>query len=224
MEASTFRNHIVLCGLGRVGYRIARELIAAKESVVVIERNPDSMFVEELQQEGVPVLIGEARLKKNLLLANLLHARGIIVATDDDLTNLDAALTARELKPQLQVVLRLFDDTLADKVAAQFKMPVISTSQAAAGAFVAALGGRVAPSSAQLDGQTVRLGDLRVQRLPSTSVAGLQKEFGVSILIHKKGAAAAAPAEPASAIAAGDVLLVAGTSDKMARLEEMNRA
>ncbi|HVR83462.1 MAG TPA: NAD-binding protein [Planctomycetota bacterium] len=61
MEASTYRNHIVLCGLGRVGYRIVEELLAAQEPVVAIEKDGDSMFVEEMQDRGVPVLIGEAR-------------------------------------------------------------------------------------------------------------------------------------------------------------------
>jgi len=129
MEASTYRNHIVLCGLGRVGYRIAQELRAAKEPVVAIEKVGDNMFVEEMQDLGMPVLVGEARLKKNLLLANVPEARAIILATNDDLANLDSALTAREIKPDIKVVLRLFDETLATKVAAQFQMPVISTSQ-----------------------------------------------------------------------------------------------
>src|SRR5436190_5444197 len=56
MEASTYRNHIVLCGLGRVGFRIAQELLDAKETVVAIEKNESSVFVEELQDKDVPVL------------------------------------------------------------------------------------------------------------------------------------------------------------------------
>src|SRR6185295_16072062 len=165
MEASTYRNHIVLCGLGRVGYRIAHELLEAKESVIAIEKDPEAMFVEEMQDVGVPVLIGEARLKKNLLLANIEHARAIILATDDDLTNLDSALTAREIKPEIKVVLRLFDETLATKVASQFRMPVISTSQVAAPAFVAAVTGRSVHQAVQFDGQTIHLADLKVGRL-----------------------------------------------------------
>lgn len=223
MEASTLRNHVVLCGLGRVGYRIARELIAAKEPMVAIEKNSDSMFVEEMQDAGVPVLIGEARLKKNLLLANLEHARAIILATDDDLTNLDAALTAREIKPEIRVVLRLFDDTLADKVATQFHMPVISTSQASAPAFVAAVTGRSIHQCIQMDGQTIHVADLRIFRLPPRTVAALQKDFGVSVVLHKKNTAAAVMADGESHVQAGDTLVVAATLENMHRLEEANR-
>lgn len=223
MEASTLRNHVVLCGLGRVGYRIARELIAAKEAVVVIEKKADSMFVEELQDIDVPVLIGEARLKKNLQLANLEQARAIILATDDDLTNLDAALTAREIKPDIRVVLRLFDDTLAEKVASQFRMPVISTSQVSAPAFVAAVTGRSVHQCFQMDGQTIHVADLRISRLSTRSVSAIQKDFGVSIVLHKKNTETAGLAQGESNVNAGDTLVVAATLENMHRLEEANR-
>jgi voltage-gated potassium channel len=223
MEASTFRNHIVLCGLGRVGYRIARELIAAKEAVVAIEKDPDAMFVEEMQDEGVPVLIGEARLKKNLLEANMEHAKAVILATDDDLTNLDAALTAREIKPDIRLVLRLFDETLATKVATQFKMPVISTSQVSAPAFVAAVTGRSVRQCFQLEGQTIHVADLRVLRLPALSVAALQKQYGVSVVLHKGRGGAAGLPDPESPVQRGDTIVVAAPIERMHQLEEANR-
>jgi len=222
MEASTYRNHIVICGLGRVGYRIVQELLEAGEPVVAIEKNADSMFVEEMQDRGVPVLIGEARLKKNLLLANLEQARAIILATNDDLANLDAALTARDIKPDLKVVLRLFDDTLATKVAGQFQMPVISTSQVSAPAFVAAVRGRSVHQSIQMDGQTIQVSDLRVSRLSSRTVAALQKEFGVTVVLHRKGSGVAM-AELESSLQPGDTLVVAAPGDRMLKLENANR-
>lgn len=223
MEASTLRNHVVLCGLGRVGYRIAQELLAAKESLVAIEKNQDSMFVEEMQDLGVPVLIGEARLKRNLLLANLEHARAIILATNDDLVNLDAALTARQIKSDLRIVVRLFDDTLATEVATKFHMPVISSSQVSAPAFVAAVTGHAVHQCFQLDGQTIHLADLRVARIPLQTVATLQREFGVSVVLHKSGASGTGMANLESQIKPGDTLVVAAPIEKMRRLEEANR-
>ena len=223
MEASTYRNHVVLCGLGRVGFRIARELLAAKESVVAIEKDPDSLFVEEMQDAGVPVLIGDARLKKNLLQANLLQARAIILATNDDLTNLDAALTSRELKPDIRVVLRLFDDTLATKVAAQFQLPVISSSQVSAPAFVAAATGRSVRQCFQVDGQTIHVADLKISRLSSRTVAALQKEYGVSVVLHKGSSGEAALPDPEAKVQSGDTIIVAAPIDRMHKLEEANR-
>jgi Trk K+ transport system NAD-binding subunit len=223
MEASTYRNHIVLCGLGRVGYRIARELITTREAVVAIEKDPEAMFVEEMQDLNIPVIIGEARLKKNLLEANIEHAKAVILATDDDLTNLDAALTAREIKPDLRVVLRLFDETLATKVASQFKMPVISTSQVSAPAFVAAVTGRSVRQCFQVEGQTIHVADLRVLRLPPQSVAALQKQYGVSVVLHKGRGGAAGLPDPESQVQRGDTIVVAAPIERMQQLEEANR-
>ena len=68
------------------------------------------------------------------------QAKAIIVTTSDDLTNLDAAITA-QLNATARIVIRLFDETLATKVAGAFSMPTISTSHVAAPAFVAAATG-----------------------------------------------------------------------------------
>ncbi|HVR83461.1 MAG TPA: TrkA C-terminal domain-containing protein [Planctomycetota bacterium] len=157
------------------------------------------------------------------MLANLETARAIILATNDDLTNLDAALTARDIKPDIKVVLRLFDDILATKVAAQFHMPVISTSQVSAPAFVAAVTGRSVHQCFQLDGRTIHLADLRVSKLPARTIAALQKEFGVSVVLHKRSPAGADMADPDSPVQSGDTLVVAAPADRMRKLEEANR-
>jgi voltage-gated potassium channel len=223
MEASICRNHIVLCGLGRVGYRIAEELLGARESVVAIEKDENSVFVEELQDKDVPVLLGDARLKKNMLLANIEHAKAVICATNDDLANLDSALTAREIKPEIRVVLRLFDETLATKVATQFRMPVISTSQVSAPAFVAAVTGKSVRQCFQVEGQTIHVADLRILRLPSQTVAALQKQYGVSVVLHKgKGGTAGLP-DPDASVQRGDTIVVAAPIERMHQLEEANR-
>lgn len=223
MEASTCRNHVVLCGLGRVGYRIARELLALRETVVVIEKNRESALVEEMQDAGVPVLFGEARLRKNLELAGVARARAIILATDDDLANLDAALTARELNPEIRVVMRLFDDTLATKVAASFKMPAISTSQVSAPAFVAAATGRAVLHSFQLDGRTIHLADVPVDRLAARTIPQVQREFDVSVVLHKGAAAGDLSPNHERPLQKGDIIVVAAPREKIQGVEAANR-
>ena len=223
MEASTLRNHVVLCGLGRVGYRIARELIAAKEPLVAIEKNADSMFVEEMQDAGVPVLIGEARLKKNLVLANLESARAIILATDDDLTNLDAALTAREIKPDIRVVLRLFDDTLATKAATAFHMSAISPSATSAPAFIAAATSRSVFAAFSLDGgETLHVADVCVAEgslLAGRTVGEIQQQHVVNVIMHKRDGQTLVNPEHALCVQSNDRMLIIAPIDRIARLE-----
>ena len=90
------------------------------------------------------------------------QARAVIVTTSDDLTNLDAAITARELNRDAKIVIRLFDETLATKVAGAFSMPTISTSQVAAPAFIAAATGRKIYQGFQLAGQYVHFTDMTI--------------------------------------------------------------
>src|SRR5437867_3830038 len=115
MMASLYRKHIVVVGVGKVGIRIIKGLLDLREQVVAIEREKESAFLDELCDLGVPVITGDGRQKKVLEQAGVGVARAIIVATDDDLANLDAALTARDMNKDIHVVIRLFDDTLADK-------------------------------------------------------------------------------------------------------------
>ncbi len=115
-------------------------------------------------------------------------------------------------------VLRLFDDTLASKVASSFKLPALSTSPVAASAFVAAATGRTVLHSLQLEGQTMNVADLRVQRLAGRSPAQLQKEFDVSV-----ATTAGCGATPDRALAAGDTIILEAPVERIRRLEEANR-
>ena len=224
MEASSMSGHVVLCGLGRVGYRIARELLEIRQPFVAIERDRDSSFAAELLDLGVPVLFGEARLRQTLEKANVEKARSVVLATDDDLTNLDAALTAREIRPEIPVVVRLFDDTLARKVATTFKLPAISTSQVSAPAFVAAATGRAVLHSFQLGGTAHHVADLDVAGLAGRTEGQVQKEFGASVLVHRGDAASDPGLDPARPLSRGDRIVVVAPPGKLRALEEANRA
>jgi Trk K+ transport system NAD-binding subunit len=134
--------HVVVCGLGNIGYRIIEELIHYDERVVVIEQSRDSRFVSTARRLGVPVLIGDATVAEVLRQAHVSQARAVIAATSDDLINLEVALMVRELNPSQRVVLHLSDPTLAETVrqTANIRM-ALSIPSLVAPAFLAALFG-----------------------------------------------------------------------------------
>jgi Trk K+ transport system NAD-binding subunit len=223
MEASALRDHIVVCGLGRVGYRIAKELLALGERFVAIERKENSLFVEEIQDQDVPVIIGEGRLRRTLERANVPQARAIILATDDDLANLDVALTAREMKPDIRVVMRLFDDTLASKVAASFKLPAISSARVSAPAFVAAATGRSVLHAFMLDGQTIHVADVQVEKLAGRTIPQVQREFDITLVLHKSAGFRDLNPNHDRPLQAGDIVVVVAPMEKIQRMERSNR-
>lgn len=130
MLASSFTNHIVLVGFGRLGYKTFAVLRRLGEAVVVIERDPACQFLEELRRDGSPLLIGDARREALLAEANIANARSIILATDDDLANIEIALDAQKINSSIRVVLRLFDQNMADKLSGGFNIDLAMSQSA----------------------------------------------------------------------------------------------
>ncbi len=137
------QDHIVVCGMGTVGLRVCDQLRAAGVEVVGIERDPSPAMLAAARRLGVPMVSGDASDASTLAAAGAGRARCVVAVTDDDVVNLEAGLTARALRPDTRVVLRLFDPDLADRVDRRLGLSVSrSVSYAAAPVFAAAMMGR----------------------------------------------------------------------------------
>jgi Trk K+ transport system NAD-binding subunit len=132
--------HVVVCGLGNVGYRCVKELLQLGASVVVIEPKAESAFGATVRRMGVPVIVGDATIPEVLHQAHASTARAVISATNEDLLNLEIALLVRELNSKQRVVVRMNDPDLAasTREAADIRYAV-SPPALAAPAFAAAL-------------------------------------------------------------------------------------
>ncbi|HZW30894.1 MAG TPA: TrkA family potassium uptake protein [Isosphaeraceae bacterium] len=228
MLASLCRNHFIVIGAGKVGYQVIKGLLEMRESVVAVEMAAGAPLLSELFDRGVPVVQGNARMASTLEQAGVRQARAVIVSTSDDLTNLDAAVTARDLNPDARIVLRLFDETLATKVAGAFAMPAISTSQVAAPAFIAAATGRKIYQGFQLAGQQVHLTDITVcttGRLVGMTVGDLQSDKRINIVMHQSSGSGSVHVNPDAEIALepDDTILVIAPMEPLLLLESMNQ-
>ena len=114
--ASTAHDHVIVCGLGRVQYRVIEWLLEFGQAVVVIEKDPSHEFLDAVRAWGVPTVIGDARRVEILHDAAIEHAGAIATISSDDLLNLSVATAARSLRPGIRVVMRTFDDRLADNL------------------------------------------------------------------------------------------------------------
>jgi voltage-gated potassium channel len=229
MLASLCRDHFVVVGVGKVGYQVIRGLIEMRESIVAIEMAAGAPFLGEMFDRGIPVIQGNGRMSSTLEQAGVRQARSVIVTTSDDLTNLDVAITARELNADARIVLRLFDETLATKVAGAFAMPTISTSQVAAPAFIAAATGRKVYQALQLAGQEVHLTDIVVSpngRLVGRTVGEIQSDKRINVVMHqsKRTGAVNVNPDPEITMEADDTILVIAPMEPMLALEGMNHA
>ncbi len=132
----TLKNHVVLCGLGKVGLRTLEQLLYLGEDVAVLEKDPNCPNLAYARRHGIPVRIGHSREEGVFDDLNVPEAKSIILATDDDLANLEMALDARKLNENIRVVLRMFDQELAAKLRDSLDMELtFSTSELAAPLF-----------------------------------------------------------------------------------------
>ncbi len=136
--AKTLQDHIIVVGLGHVGYRVLLELLERGRSVVAVEANGDSPYVEEARARGVPVIVSDARRESLWNELNVEHATCVVACTDNDLVNLEAALDCRAINPDVRLVMRMFDQTMAAKIGNAFSLDrTFSTSALAAPLFAA---------------------------------------------------------------------------------------
>ena len=98
------RDHVLLCGYGRMGSLVVRELQKRGVSVVVIEINKE--LEEELNNAGHTYIIGDATEEALLQRAGLMRARALVTILPNDANNVYVTLTARTLRSDLFVIAR----------------------------------------------------------------------------------------------------------------------
>jgi Trk K+ transport system NAD-binding subunit len=137
--------HYIICGLGGIGMEIVRELRQQEHEVVVIECDHNNRFLHSVRSLGIPVIVEDGTLANTLKAANIEGAEALIVATSNDMVNVEIGLTAKALVTQLPVILRIQDSQFAQSVQEVFQFEtVLSPTELATYSFAAAaLGGKI---------------------------------------------------------------------------------
>ncbi len=105
-------HHFIICGYGRIGRTIAKEIVSRNLPVVIVENDPEVQ--KRIEQEKLLHVQGDATHDEILLKAGVKRARSIICVLYSDAANVYITLTARALNPGLQILARA-DDPLAEK-------------------------------------------------------------------------------------------------------------
>src|SRR2546429_8988642 len=108
------RDHYVICGSGRVGSHLVRDMVSTNQSFVVIEN--DAQRATEFSQRGINVLVGDATLEESLREAGVERARGLAACLPNDADNVYVVLTARDLNPRLHIVARAAEEQAEAKL------------------------------------------------------------------------------------------------------------
>jgi len=224
--ASTYSDHVIVCGIGKVGYRVILELLRFGREVVAMDQDADCRFAERVKAAGVPLIVGDARRQEVLLKAGVERADAIIPATNDELANLDIALDARELNPDIQVVMRLFDPDLARRVEQGFGIQTaLSVSALAAPLFATAAMRVPVKHSFYVGDALLHISELVVapgSQLVGWSIGRLETELDMSVIYYRDRATTSLHPGRQTELSAGEHVLVLAQLKALQKLNKLN--
>jgi Trk K+ transport system NAD-binding subunit len=213
------KNHVVLIGLGRVGQRVAKILQEFKQSFVGISFNLD--FDSTILPQ-MPLLVGN--LQEALSKANIETAKSVVVATDDEILNLEAALTIRAVNPTANLAIRTQGLSLSKHLAHLLPgAQVLSTYAVTAEACAGAAFGENILGLFRFNSQTILVTEYQIEEsdtLHGLLLGEITLGYGVVPILHQKPADSSnfMPSEDLK-LAVGDRLIVLATSEALRRVE-----
>jgi voltage-gated potassium channel len=223
--ASTMSKHIILIGLGHLGYRIVQKLNEMGESIVVIELNPSIDTFSAIQAMNIPVIQDDATRPAALESANIKEARTIILASQNDSMNLQIALKARSLNPKIQVVVRIFDADFAQALQDQFGFIALSATEMAAPVFAAAAAGADVTNPISVEGQLLGLARITItdsSLLANKTVGYVEDNYHLNIILLRHNHQSDMHPTDSCPISVGDTLAVLGGPLELSRLVHDN--
>jgi len=113
-KINKLKQHIIICGGGRVGESVAEELHHAKKDFVIIEI--DSTIAKELRNKGFCVLEENALEKETIEKTGIANAKAILCCLNSDGNNMLMAMIARELNKKAEIICKVDDIDLVDKL------------------------------------------------------------------------------------------------------------
>ncbi|HUO17494.1 MAG TPA: potassium channel protein [Verrucomicrobiae bacterium] len=230
-EISRLDNHYIICGMGRVGRSVARELARKPAPFVIIENS--EIKLQRFTNEKWLIMSGDATQEQVLRDAHIDSATGLIAATTTDATNLYIVLTARGLNPRLKIIARASEEAAEKHLLTAGADSVVSPYSFA--------GQRIAQSLLRphvvsfLDTATTHLGmDLEIGEIhigPASTFAGktlessrIRQERGVIVLAIKRREGMRFNPAPDERIEADDCLIAMGEPAQLRQLEQVATA
>ncbi|MBW2450193.1 MAG: TrkA family potassium uptake protein, partial [Deltaproteobacteria bacterium] len=128
-------NHYIVCGYGRIGRVLCRNLFRKPYDVVIIEKNAD--LIPVMDTDGVLYISGDAADEACLIKAGIKRAEGLVAVLATDTDNVFLVLTARQLSPNLKIIARAGQEASkkklkaagADSVESPYEMGAASMAQ-----------------------------------------------------------------------------------------------
>ncbi len=129
------RNHVVICGGGKIGRAVLNLLTEAGKRCIIIDPNPDPDLVRRARDRDVDLLTGDGSQDAALDMCDIANASAVLALTNSDATNLEIALGARVRSPDVPLVVRMENASFARATARVFGIATFSPAALTAPAF-----------------------------------------------------------------------------------------
>jgi Trk K+ transport system NAD-binding subunit len=215
--------HIIVVGLGNVGSAVTGQLHDLGFDVVCVDNKPNAPGIPLARQLGLPVVIGDAFREETLGAAHLDTCLALVSVTSLDVVNLETALTARALRDDLRIVLRLTDDDLAERLEKTTgNMISRSVPYLAAPAFATAMLEHQVLRTIDVGRHVLLIAEIRVAEqagLAGSPIRDTEQDGQARVLALQASGVAALDWSPdrARLLAAGDRLIVLATRRGLGR-------
>jgi voltage-gated potassium channel len=222
-------DHYVICGYGRVGRRIADEFRESGVSYVVIDHSDEAVAAAD--ERGDLFVRGNGIEDTDLQRAGLDRARGLVAASDSDVSNLYIVLSARASRPNLTIVARASDFDAERKLmlagADRVVLPYATAGQVMANLVLRPQVTAFLDTVTTATGPDLQLAEIEVGR--TCEAAGrtirdlrIRHETGAIVIALRKpdGSFDTTP-EPDATIEVGDVLIGVGSPNEIRALEDL---
>jgi len=229
-KMSKLRDHYIICGSGRVGSHLIRDLLAANESFVIIEN--DQQRAAEFSQRGLSVLVGDATLEESLREVGAEHARGLAACLPNDADNVYVVLTARDVNPNLRIVARAAEEQAEAKLLRAGANHVIAPTIIGGHRMAVALTKpAVSEFMDSITANELGLGFEQVEVDASSSLVGkdlratpIRAELDVVIVsIRRQSGEILFNPAAGTTVEAGDILIAIGRAESLIKLNELAR-
>jgi voltage-gated potassium channel len=218
----SLKDHYIICGFGRVGRQVARDVHAARASYVVVDSNTENRPLAE--SHGMQFIEGDATDDAVLLQAGIVRARSLIACADSDAQNVFITLTARGLRGDIAIVARAATEDTENKLKRAGADRVVSPYKAS-GTEMARLA-----LHPQLSGVVDVDVEYRMEEIVvGQACEGIGKTVddirGSAMIVGLRRGADFQPQPPAeTTLLAGDAIVAMGTSTTLERLEDLLEA
>ncbi len=223
--ASTLQDHTILVGLGHLGYRVVQHLTALGKKIAVIEMDPKDDLIDAVREMGIPVIQDDASRQTALEKAGIHKARAITLCVQADSLNLQIAVKARSLNPDIDVVIRIFDEEFARSIHNQFGFIALSATSMSAPAFAAAAAGMEITHPITVEGEPLSLARTylpKTSKLKGKNVAFIEEHYDVSVVLLRRGEEADMHPAGKRTLEEEDIIAILGNPDKISLLVHDN--